>query len=540
MFGQEKAVRIRAAEEALAQARLEEALAIISSQDVAETRRGRNLLERLAAAYLQRGQDRLLGRRFAEALADFDQAARCGCKPQAVSEWRLRAQGAWRGEQKGASDKSAALSAAEAHMRRGQPDEASRALAGLPGEDAEVRALQTRISQARKMASEAMGAAQAAFAAGDFCEAIARLRAARQQDVEADGVATLETQIVETVIREANQAFIDGRLDRVGQQLERLGEIGRGALQRVDLEEALHLAKEAAVAIDANRYARASVLLARLTQLQPKANWTRETHTHLAALDDHRRAVLAGPLGLLLGAHVGSQVSMSAAVDVETVRRPPQTPAILAGPAAAPTQRRISPGERDNAGRMTNRMLLRIDGVGSFLLLRGERVSIGRAGPGATADLRLVSDLSERQAEIIRAGDDCFIASSGGVELAGHPVDYALLQDGDRIRLGRRVRLTFLRPSKKSSTAVLDLGDGVRTTTDCRRVILWSGPLIMGSTRECHVRLSPSVGGAILTEREGRLYFRPMTGSGEMLAVTPGATSEWGELRFRLQPWDEE
>lgn len=185
-------------------------------------------------------------------------------------------------------------------------------------------------------------------------------------------------------------------------------------------------------------------------------------------------------------------------------------------------------------------MLLRIDGVGSFLLLRGERVSIGRAGPGATADLRLVSDLSERQAEIIRAGDDCFIASSGGVELAGHPVDYALLQDGDRIRLGRRVRLTFLRPSKKSSTAVLDLGDGVRTTTDCRRVILWSGPLIMGSTRECHVRLSPSVGGAILTEREGRLYFRPMTGSGEMLAVKPGTPAEWGELRFKLQPWDEE
>ncbi len=536
MFGQEKAVRIRAAEEALTQARLEEALAIISSPDVAETRRGRSLLERLGAAYLQRGQDRLLGRRFAEALADFDQAARCACKPQVVSEWRLRAQEAWRGEQKGASDKTAALSAAEAHMRRGQPDEASRALAGLPGEDAEVRALQTRISQARKMASEAMGAAQAAFAAGDFCEAIARLRAARRQDVEADGAATLETQIVEAVTREANQAFVDGRLDRAAQQLERLGEIGRGLLQRVDLEEALHLAREAAAAIDTNRYARAGVLLARLTQFQPKANWTKETHTHLAALDDHRRAVLAGPLGLLLGSHVGSQVSMSAAAATETVRRP----AVLAGPAATPTRMRISPGERDNAGRMTNRMLLRIDGVGSFLLLRGERVSIGRAGPGATADLRLVSDLSERQAEIIRAGDDCFIASSGGVELAGHPVDYALLQDGDRIRLGRRVRLTFLRPSKKSSTAVLDLGDGVRTTTDCRRVILWSGPLIMGSTRECHVRLSPSVGGAILTEREGRLYFRPMTGSGEMLAVKPGTPAEWGELRFKLQPWDEE
>ena len=73
------------------------------------------------------------------------------------------------------------------------------------------------------------------------------------------------------------------------------------------------------------------------------------------------------------------------------------------------------------------------------------------------------------------------------LELAGKPVDYALLADGDRIRLGRRVRLTFRRPSLKSNTAFLELGEGVRTTTDCRRVLLWGGPILIGSTR----RFSP-------------------------------------------------
>lgn len=176
-----------------------------------------------------------------------------------------------------------------------------------------------------------------------------------------------------------------------------------------------------------------------------------------------------------------------------------------------------------------------MDGGGSFLLLRGERITIGRAGTGASADLQLISDLSERQAEVIRAGEDYFVVSNSGVELGGRPVDHALLQDGDRLRLGRRIRLTFLRPSKKSPTAVLDLGDGVRTTSDCRRVILWSGPLLMGGARECHVRLGPSMGGVILLERDGGLAVKPMGPAGQAAPLAIGMVMEIGELRFSVR-----
>ena len=540
MFGQQNAVRIRAAEDALTEGRLDEALTIAASPDVAETRQGRNLLDRLGKAYLQRGQDRLLSRRFNEAIADFEKAGRCGCKPETVSEWRVRAQDAWHSEQKGAGDKATALATAETHLRRGRLAEALQVLVNLPAEDAEAMAMHARISEEKQKAVEATSAANAALAAGDLAAAAAHLQAARQRDFEVEGATVLESRIVETVVNEAGRAFAEGRLDRIRQQLGSLGGIGRAAAKRIDLEEVLRLAGETAAAIEANRFARAGVLLGRLAQLAPAAAWIGEVRQHLTALDDHHRAVLAGPLGLLLGADVGSQVSMAAAGEVETMRRPSPRPAGPAAREAAPVQMRAPSADSDDAGRMTTRMLLRIDGVGSFLLLRGERISIGRAGPGASADLQLLSDLSDRQAEVVRAGEDYFIASNAGVELAGHPVDYALLQDGDRIRLGRRIRLTFLRPSKKSSTAALDLGEGVRTTTDCRRVILWSGPLILGSTRESHVRLSPSVGGAILMEREGRLYFRPMSDSGKMSVITPGSTAEWGELRFSLQPWSEE
>jgi hypothetical protein len=148
----------------------------------------------------------------------------------------------------------------------------------------------------------------------------------------------------------------------------------------------------------------------------------------------------------------------------------------------------------------------------------------------------LLSDLAERQAEIIRAAEDYFVVATSGVELAGRRVDHALLQDGDRLALGKRVRLTFRRPSLKSTTASLDLGEGVRTAGDCRRVILWSGPLLLGNSTDCHIRLP--VGGLILMERAGTVVVRPV-GSGQAVTALPlGVTTTVGELDMRVQSFN--
>ncbi len=188
-------------------------------------------------------------------------------------------------------------------------------------------------------------------------------------------------------------------------------------------------------------------------------------------------------------------------------------------------------------GTLPRRMMLRIDGVGSFLLLPRERISIGRAGPSATADIQLVSDLSERQAEIVRAGDDYFVMASSGVELAGRPVEHALLQDGDRVRLGRRVRLRFRRPSQKSTTATLDLGEGVRTPTDVRRVILWGGPVLIGGRKECHVQLQHTAGGVVLVNRGGRIFVKPLGPGGAATPIVLGQSFDAVGLRATIQEW---
>lgn len=528
MFGRLAGVRIKAVQQAMAEGRLEDAFEIAVSRDLSGSRRVKQLLQELGNGFLRRGQDRLLAKRFAEAIADFDRAARCECSPAEVAEWQRRARAATQDDRQAARGRAATLASARQHLAGGRLEQAAEALAGLDESDAEAVAVRAAVKQQADKAREAVAAAEAALKSGEIASAVGHVLLAEKLDASLKAPAEIEIRLIDSAVGEAARSFNDGRLARAEQQLTALGDLGRGRSPRIDIEEALRLARQCAKALAGDRYARAGVLLGRLVQLGPQAEWIAKTREHLAVLDERRRALLEGPLGPLAAADVPSAVSVAAARDGETLARPPSKTIGGLEPAAAKERDREPPPRR---------ILLRVDGGGSFLLIRGERVAIGRAGPGASADIQLISDLSDRQAEIVRSGEDYFVMSSGGVELAGRPADYALLQDGDRLRLGRHVRLTFLRPSKKSPTAVLELADGVRTISDCRRVILWSGPLLMGATRECHVRLSPSFGGAVLVERDGRLFVRPTAAGGQLIPVALGGEVGLGELRFSVQAW---
>lgn len=646
MFGRLLAIRLRNAEEALAAGRLEEAMQALFAGGLTDNARVQNLREELAGRFLERGQEKMMSRRFAEAMADFECAAGCAAQggpnaphkhgaaddpgvPNApgagglrdadrigaiggagilggagaagragvageagaagrgtvpdgvgvpggpgkrtaagageqierINDWKRRARQALEDHEKAASDRQVALAVARERLAAGRLDEASRALASLPkGDDAADR-LRAAVDQQSEKAAAALAEAVAHFKAERLGPAIDRLHTGQVLHAGLPGIADLQSKIVDQVFKEAGDAFREGRLDRAERQLAMLGDLGRTRPQRQDLEEALRLASEAARALSNDRYARAGVLLGRLAQLGLSGSWINDVRKHLQALDSARRALLEGPLGLLCGREVPGAVTMTPLGETQTgagtglrhgmappavgprrAGRPAEAAGEAAGLGAAGGKGAIGgraaagigPG-RHAAARLPSRLLLRVDGVGSFLLLRSDRIAVGRAGPGASADLQLISDLSERHAEIIRAGEDYFVISSSGVELAGKVVDHALLADGDRLRLGSRLRLKFLRPSKKSAAAVLDLGDGVRTTSDCRRVILWSGPLLMGATKECHVRLAPSQPSLILLERDGGLLLKRMGAGGDAVAVRLGADVEIGELRLRVQ-----
>ncbi len=91
MFGRLATIRIKAAEEALAAGRLDEALTTATTEELGGCGRTNRLLRKLTEAYLKRGQELLLSERFSEAMADFEKAGRCGHAPEKVRQGQRRA-----------------------------------------------------------------------------------------------------------------------------------------------------------------------------------------------------------------------------------------------------------------------------------------------------------------------------------------------------------------------------------------------------------------------------------------------------------------
>lgn len=527
MFGRLATVRIKAAEEAYAAGKLDVAFDAAISPELAGHERAKTLLQNIATELLRRGQDHLMARRFQQALDDFTKAARCGHLPEKVTEWHRRAQEAIQLDRRERAEHAAAVAEARNRMEAGSLDGAADAAARARIPDGVGAELRGAIERQGADAREALTLSEKALNEGNLPLAIEKLRHAKRHHKNLDGISTMEATLVNRVVGEAVEHFKSGRLHRAEMALGTLSDLGQGRTERVELEEAVRLAREAAEALTTQQYDRAGVLIGRLTQVGPSADWVVEVRGHLRELEEHRRELLEGPLGLILdgpNAQAGRR-----RIGSEMLQPPPVPPRMGAAPVQLPHEAIA----RDHV----RHLIIRIDGVGSFLMLRGERFTIGRAGPGATADLQLISDLADRQAEIIRAGEDYFVVAKTGVELAGRQVDHALLQDGDRIRLGRRVKLTFKRPSLKSTSAVLELGEGVRTMTDCRRVILWTGPVLIGGTRECHIPLAGGLGDYVLTDRGGQVSIKSTGVGGAAVPISIGVTSNIGELRLTANSW---
>lgn len=433
-------------------------------------------------------------------------------------------------------------------LDEGRLDDAVRLLAGQKGRPpAEAESLLARLADAlMTRGQEHLLSRRFTEAMADFDQAAAcgvdaarvepwrtRARSAKQEADAADRQvrAAAADALVAELLPNAMDAFRAGRLAQVRSILQQISGTGFMTAERSSLETALELAQQASQALHNDRFAEARVLVGRIAQLGLAADWLTDCQARLDSLQECRQSLLSGPLGLISDGRMPAGITMT---PDDAPRRPTHATA-----AAPPTYRAAQGSLVEPPGNgLPRRLVLRIDGVGTFLLLRGDRVTIGRAGPGASADLELFADLSERQAQIIRSGEDYFIAGVHGVELAGRKVEHALLQHDDRIRLGSRVKLRYLRPSSKSVTSLLDLGEGIRTTCESRRVVLWGGPLIMAPSRDAHVVLPGGTSGVVLLERNGQLLAKLMTGREAARTVALGSPFVIGDLRLSLAAMD--
>lgn len=180
------------------------------------------------------------------------------------------------------------------------------------------------------------------------------------------------------------------------------------------------------------------------------------------------------------------------------------SPAVAESASRDPVRDVVRPG----AVKRLTRLMLWVDGVGSYLVLLPDQVKIGPASCPTSVDLPIQADLSRRHARIVRRHEEYWIEPiRGRVCHAGATLDQPHpLADGHELLLGERVHLRFRLPHPLSRTARLERLSCHRTVPLADAVLLMAHTCILGPDARSHVVCPASTGTICIThEQDGFL-----------------------------------
>lgn len=498
MFSQLLIVRLKAAENALRDGQLDEAYRLATAPDLREHRRGRAVLAALTERLIERAREHYRADRCAEALIDLDKAEAGEVMKEQIAELRSQVRTVAAELQRMARARRERIDTARRRIEGGSLAAGRRILGRAEQDDHTACELHEHANDREEDALNLAKLTDNLMRQGQFAAAAERIRRAKSLDPHQEVTVRVETQLCNRVFDKARTAIVDGRLGRAADELACLGGLGDKLPAKRELTDLLGLARQAAKALEVHQYGEARRHTLSLARLLPKAKWVSQTGERLRHLDELRTELGAGPLGeaidaTLSGKARGARVATSA-------NRPASQDDTVALPHRAAA-----------GASLPDRLLLLVDGGGSFLLLRDSQTSIGRAASDDPADIPILSDIAERHADVSRVDDDYFVFSVKEVEIGGQKTKHRLLRDGDRVVLGRKAKLTFRVPSRRSATAVLDLSDTTKMPNDVRRVILFDRHATLGRGPKAHVYCRHAGCPLIIFERNGSLWVRPQS-----------------------------
>ncbi len=513
-------VRLKAAENALRDGRLDEAFRLAKAPDLREHRRGAAVLAKLTERLIERARNHYRSDRFTEALLDLDRAEAGGVMQEDIAELREHVRTVAAAQRSDEHSRRDRIDAAKRRVESGSLAAGRRILEDASSGDQAAKELRRAVDHRAEDAAAMASQAERLMSQGQLAEAARRILRAKGVDAHLEAVTRAEMRLCNLVFDNARAAVLEGKLSRASDELGCLGNLGEALPAKRELGNLLGVAGEAARCVGNGDYAEARRHALSLARLLPGARWLGEVVEQLRQIDEVRTMLCSGPLGdhLTAGAPDARPGALPVSLD-DTVALPKRGP---------------------TSGSLPERLLLMVDGGGSYLLLRSGQVSLGRAASSDPADVPVFSDVAERHATINRVDDDYFLFSKKQVDVAGQRTTHQLLRDGDRIALGRRAKFTFRTPSRKSPTAVLDLSDTTKVPNDVRRVVLFHQHATVGAGQSAHIRCQHAGPSLVLFERSGALWLRQRNDGHvdtEAVELRLGEPVEIAGASLVLQPW---
>jgi hypothetical protein len=502
-------LRIRQAECALADGRLDEAFELADRNDVRSHRRGQRLIGKVVRALVQRGNKHLGAGRLAEATADSDKARRLGGLMPEVAELRSKAAEALLSKHRDERRQARLVAAAREEIDRGHLAAGGQMLAELVGQESRAAVMMQHVHARRATIDAAAAGAEAAVKRDDWEAAIRELARVRPADTASDpAVAALVAKIGKQVRHRVQTALNEGDIHLAHAMLDRLVLVDSHGVETQHLRQVVSQCRLAWDHIDRCQPRQAEEIVRRIGTLLPGAPWPATVAKQLRQAAELIDELRAGPLGLL---------AVSAMQDMQEMPTQPGHPASGNGNLngngnASPHPRPHSPAvqfarfDAATGEAVPSRFVLQVDGAGSYLVVTQPLVTIGPISSPRAPDVGLMADAGTAVATVERVEEDYFLRAASPVLVNGKPCASKLLASGDELALSPRCRFTFRLPNVASTSAVLDLIGTRYPRADVRRVILLDRELVIGPGPGAHVRIDELTEKVVLHVRDGRLF----------------------------------
>ncbi|HSV98834.1 MAG TPA: hypothetical protein VLI39_01580 [Sedimentisphaerales bacterium] len=492
-------LRIRQAECALADGRLDEAFEIAQADDVRSHRYGQRLIGRLAREIVRRGQEHLAGNRFHAALLDCNKAEKLGGTMSDVAQLRTAICEAMTKNQQECQQQAMRVAEAKRHIDEGWLSVGGRILEEAAAGDGRARMVRQELEAARIKTDDAVAKAEQALDRGDFEEAMEIVRSSGLGRSKNGRAGELLGKIKSRTVERIRLDLEQGRIDRAQAFVQRVAPLGKDGAELAELVEALARCRQAALYIAAGRPGDALPLLRKVKLVCPTAAWLDSAISDIKRAAEAYEELDAGPLGLTLAdaAPIMEPGDSEADAAVASANRYPPQP---------PMQERAMPNQTGES--LPSKFVMQIDGVGSFLVFREQRVTIGPISSSARPMLGLMADPNTPVVLIERVDEDYFVRCQKPIDVNGKSVGEAMLRDGDRITLSPRCVLRFHLPNPASTTALLTISGARLNRPDIRQVILMDRDILVGPYTNNHIRTDLVKDPVALFAQNGRLLCR--------------------------------
>ncbi|MCC6682138.1 MAG: hypothetical protein IT445_14650 [Phycisphaeraceae bacterium] len=499
-------LRIKQAQCALADGRLEEAHQLLQHESLRSHREGQRLTTKLIRALVERGRQHLEADRLSEALADCTRAGQLAANDQQVSELRRQVLEQMHQQRRRSFDRAQLLDNARRHARDGFLTQGAAMLHGLDDDSGHVAQAQREFELHKTRTEAAIERATTAIDCQDWTAAGHYLAQARQLRPFDPRVQSLLGQLAIQVVTQARQAVDNGRVDTAKVLLQAIAPAAGDRMEVSELRDAIGQINEASSALHDGDVRAAGRQLCRVKLLLPGAKWIDEAIELADRIAASREALEVGPLGLVHGVKVGPGTAIA-------YHGEPEIP-LSKGTVVLPRQ-----------------FIIQADGQSAALVVRDDSVSLGPISSNQRPDVGLMADPSAPVLTIRRAQEDYFVSSEQPVNVNGKATREQLLNDGDKIELSPRCRFRFRLPHAASTSAVLELTGTRLPRGDLRRIVLLDRQLVVGSANTCHLRADTEGQPLILHLRDGQLCCPQADGS---TTLNMNQSTTLGDVTLRL------